>query len=192
MKKIKYSILIIVGLLYMCSYNVITHMGAKDISLLSLYAPNDTVIFMNTITKETDTMFVVDKQIYNSLWPFIRSEATNEYYAGGYIEFLIKHKDASIRGKFIITKTEQGEPVKQSFVFGNRFCINEYSLSQKDYTIFKKMGREIKECTLINSKNSILGKLEEPDSVEQFVWSKELGLLYYQYMNGAEYYLYKK
>lgn len=138
MKKIKYSILIIVGLLYMCSYKVITHMGAKDISLLSLYAPNDTVIFMNTITKETDTMFVVDKQIYNSLWPFIRSEATNEYYAGGYIELLIKHKDASIRWKFIITKTEQGEPVKQSFVFGNRFCINEYSLSQKDYKIFKK------------------------------------------------------
>ena len=92
----------------------------------------------------------------------------------------------------IITKTEQGEPVKQSFVFGNRFCINEYSLSQKDYKIFKKMGREIKECLLINSKNSIFGKLEEPDSVEQFVWSKELGLLYYQYMNGAEYYLYKK
>ena len=30
MKKIKYSILIIVGLLYMCSYKVITHMGAKD------------------------------------------------------------------------------------------------------------------------------------------------------------------
>ena len=192
MKKIKYSILIIVGLLYMCSYKVITHMGAKDISLLSLYAPNDTVIFMNTITKETDTMFVVDNQIYNSLWPFIRSEATNEYYAGGYIEFLIKHKNASIRGKFIITKTEQGEPVKQSFVFGNRFCRDEYCLCQKDYKIFKKMGREIKECLLINSKNSIFGKLEEPDSVEQFVWSKELGLLYYQYMNGAEYYLYKK
>ena len=167
-------------------------MGAKDISLLSLYAPNDTIIFMNTVTKETDTMFVVDKQIYNSLWPFIRSEASDEYHAGGYIEFLIKHKDASIRGNFMITKTEQGEPVKQSFVFGNRFCINEYSLSQKDYTIFKKMGREIKECLLINSKNSIWGKLEEPDSVEQFVWSKELGLLYYQYMNGAEYYLYKK
>ena len=79
-------------------------MGAKDISLLSLYAPNDTVIFMNTTTKETDTMFVVDKDIYNSLWPFIRSEASAEYYAGGYIEYVIKHKDASIRGTYIIQK----------------------------------------------------------------------------------------
>ncbi len=117
-------------------------MGPKDISLLSIYAPNDTVIFMNTITKETDTMFVVDKQIYNSLWPFIRSEATNEYYAGGYIEFVIKHKDASIRGTYIITKAEQGEPVKQSFIFGNRFCINEYSLSLKKITQSSKKWEE--------------------------------------------------
>ena len=56
MKKIKYSILIVVGLLYMCSYKVITHMGAKDISLLSIYAPNDTVIFMDTTTKETNSL----------------------------------------------------------------------------------------------------------------------------------------
>ena len=119
-------------------------MGAKDISLLSIYAPNDTVIFMNTTTKETDTMFVVDKDIYNSLWPFIRSEASAEYYAGGYIEYVIKHKDASIRGTYIITKTEQSEPVKQSFVFGNRYCINEYSLSQKRLHNLQKNGKRNK------------------------------------------------
>lgn len=98
---------------------------------------------MNTTTKETDTMFVVDKDIYNSLWPFIRSEASAEYYAGGYIEYVIKHKDASIRGTYIITKQNRAN-LSNSHLYLVIDFVSTNILSLKKITQSSKNGKRNK------------------------------------------------
>ncbi len=177
--------------LYTCTYTEMTHMDEKDKSYLSTYNLNDTILFESIINQQTDTMIIIEKTIYNSLWPFLRDESSTEYHAGGYIDYIIKHGNTNLDGSFCITKQEKKKPVSVTLTLGNRFCFDVFKNAD---TVFRDITCDdvkFQECVLIDDTNSHYGKIVTVDSIKQFVWSKENGLVFYEFSNGDKFYVMK-
>ena len=186
-KNRKYLLLGVLFLAYTCSYSELTHMDEKDLKSFNVYNINDVRVFRSLESNQMDTMIVLKKNINNSLWPFMRDESTTEYHANCYILFKIKHKGESIKGSYYIEKYEQKCSLDFLFVLGNRYCLEKEKSKKTEDVVFKQM--RLRLCYVINDSNSELGRIEAKDTVSEFIWQKEKGLVYYELNNNEKYLL---
>jgi len=186
-KNRKYLLFGALFLAYTCSYSELTHMNEKEVKSLDIYNVNDVRLFKSLSSNQTDTMIVLEKDMSNSLWPFMRSEATTEYHAGGGISFIVKHSGERLEGLYLISKNKQTRPLDFKFALGNRLCLEDDILKNTEDVLFKQM--RLRLCFVIDDRNSHIGKFESKDTVSEFIWQKEQGLVYYELNNNEKYLL---
>ena len=190
MRKI-FITMITISLLSSCVYTKMTHLNEDDLEWMSSYEKGDFAIFESK--NNMDTVIITDKDIHNSLDPFMQNEGSNEYIAGGNFELQLRHQGKIHTGYFSISKEKRKGPVRIKGQLCERYGLgyNNQALPLK-YSKVIIAGRILKDCMVIDKSNSdIGGDVKDSIGVKNFVWSKSKGLVKYELNNGDIYYLTK-
>lgn len=159
-----------------CVYIHVTKLTDDDLEWINTYNYGDSVFFTST-HGNLDTLVVTKKFVNNSQNRFYFSEGLgpNKEANAGY-HFVLRHNDESFKGWIHIIK----------LVGDSLFCdINVWWLCT-DYSNIAN-----KEIIIADKKNSSyppLWKNDIKNKVEEYVWSKEYGLIYYKFEDGEEFF----
>jgi hypothetical protein len=208
--KILFSSLVISTLMEGFVYTRMSHLSDDDLVWVNNFEIGDTIPFISNIGNKS-TLTITDKYIYNQLWPFYFSEGNSgTYTANAGYTYQINHINDSINGEMGIVKHTVSNRLRITCKLGNR-DIDRTKLSQEikaktDYIDFCEFyinlepitislnGKIYHDCVIINETNSTCSSLEyQPEDtldnhINEFIISKEHGLLYYRLTDGESFY----
>ena len=188
--KVKYWLLLILMavLLPMCFYHRITHMDKDDLEWMRTYDIGDTVIFICD-DLSLDTMFVYEKDVWNSLSPISRYQVFDEYTAGGFYNYKLLHQKDTLDGSFFINKEKNGQPVQLKFVLHERYALGEYGSGiNQSLRVIVVNNETFDDCITIDDHNSSISRYATDSlQISYLKWSKKKGLIQYRYNNGQVY-----
>ncbi|WP_278437005.1 hypothetical protein [Muribaculum intestinale] len=171
-----------------------THLSDEDLEWGDVYEVGDTVLFVSNLGNN-DIMTVTKQSLYNNRCPVYFSTGSGpDYYANTGYRYIIQHRRSVIDGLISFRKSIT-DSLEVIYMLGMRFSISD--LNRHDTHRLLKTSKfwhnsELYDnCIIADSKNS-----EYPDyweekiknKVEEFVWSKEYGLIYYKFEDGEEFF----
>lgn len=176
MKKKRLYLIFILICITSCVYTKITHLSNEDLKWLSAYEKGDTVCFISH-NCGIDTLFITDKEINNSNFPFIENEASFEYTANGSYTYKMIHKGEIYNGILLLVRKVDNDK-KASISFS---LCGYYSDMFSPKEIEQVIGRKIiTDCIIINSSNAHNGLYQKNIGIRKVIWSKSKGILEFE------------
>lgn len=192
-------------------YTDMSHFTENELEWINCYEAGDTVLFRSNLNRY-DTLVVLSKEIENSRNPFYYHtfdySPGPDYNAVAYCSFKILNYPDSIKGSIKIEKISQNDDIKWTIKLGNRISNAwDYNFNKnlrKIYTgdnplkpvTIRFCNDTLKNCIFLNELTSEIPTPKvNPDmwewgdkGIEEFIISKELGLIYYKFYSGEEFF----
>ena len=183
-KKHFYLLLLIPVICYLFSlWSRHTHMNNNDIAWMEVYQVKDKRLF--TFGNVIDTMYICNKDVWNSRSLFWKGPIGGEYHAGGYYDYVIIHEGDSLEGYFAIEKEHKRYPVSLSFQLQNRFAFN----IAQEFHIVRLNNIIYYDCIVISHNNSQSSTYIKNNTIKTLTWCKSKGLIEYELTDGKKYQL---
>ena len=168
-------------------YCIKTPLDEKDMEWLNIKEGN--YIFESLETNFFDTVQISSSQIFNPSNEFIFDlrgcncwEGDNKFNGIALIDFAIINKNE--KGGFQIRKDSKGKPACQTIWLAGFF---ENNWTNHNLLQFKLNEMILDDCIVADTSNSSKSTYCNYVTISKIVWSKSLGLVYYEYENGDKY-----
>jgi len=173
----------------------------NDLLWLNPYEKDDTIIFVSNLDR-FDTILVTAKDVYNPSNTFIFDlrgcncwEGDNEFnaIAGFDLNFidkdLIQENPNVTDGGFSINKVEKGKAAELSF----SFCeLYSRKITTDNDTSILLSNKLVSDCISIKKDECDIGQAQSKLNIQDFIWSKQFGLIQYTLETGEKYSYFKK
>ena len=203
MKTIYIIILGLVIFLQSCGlpYCIKNPFEKEDMLWLNPYEKGDIVIFQSTQGR-LDSILITAKDIFNPTNTFIFDlrgcncwEGDNEFNAIAgfdfkFIDVDLMQKNPNVQdGLLSIEKVNKNKPILATFEFCELYSRENTTYKDTSIVFSKK---RIADCKVFHRKDCDIGKSKSKLIVENFVWSKQFGLVQYVIETGERFDYLKK
>lgn len=173
----------------------------NDLMWLNPYEKGDSIIFASNLDR-FDTIVVTAKDIFNPSNTFIFDlrgcncwEGDNEFnaiasFGLNFIDKDIIQKNPNITdGFFSVEKFEKGKAAELSF----SFCeLYPRKISSENDTSILLNNKLIQYCIYIRRDECDIGQRQSKLNIQNYIWSKQFGLVQYTLETGETYSFFKK
>lgn len=173
-------------------YIKMTHLSKEDLEWVAPAEQYPTAYFTSNRGKNAQ-LIVTEKYVANETNRFYFSTGSDDKYeANAGYDYKITCDSIEIEGLFAVARLIQNENLGFNASLDYFFTLSSdsnYLLLRSGTVVIR--GREFQNCIVVNNKNAEFSENwinEVKNKIDEFVISKEYGLIYYRFEDGEQFF----